>query len=312
MKESIIFQTDSLYRDDFRVKGYVFGEGEKSLCVMGSMRGNEIQQIYTCSMLIGRLRKLEEEGKIKKGAQVMVIPCGNPYSMNVQKRFWPTDNTDVNRMFPGYDKGETTQRIAAGIFDAVKDYKNGIQLASFYLAGDFMPHVRMMTTGFENVELAKKFGLPYVVLRQTRPYDTATLNYNWQVWECSAFSLYTTSTSKIDRDGAVQGVEAILHFMDETGILTRPRDDGPDVDVKCMRDVDMLAVRTSVGGIFEYCVRPGQRVKKGGLMARVLDPCLGEVREEISAPEDGVVFFLYNEPLVYERNAVIKIITKIF
>ena len=26
-------------------------------------------------------------------------------------------------MFPGYDKGETTQRIAAGIFEKIKDYK---------------------------------------------------------------------------------------------------------------------------------------------------------------------------------------------
>ena len=41
----------------------------------------------------------------------------------IKKRFWSIDNTDINRMFPGYDKGETTQRIAAGIFEKIKDYK---------------------------------------------------------------------------------------------------------------------------------------------------------------------------------------------
>lgn len=41
--------------------------------------------------------------------------------MNIKKRFWPTDNTDINRMFPGYDLGETTQRIAAGVFEVIKD-----------------------------------------------------------------------------------------------------------------------------------------------------------------------------------------------
>lgn len=56
--------------------------------------------------------------------------------MNIHKRFWPVGNTDVNRMFPGYDKGETTQRIAAGIFEAVSSYDYSIQLASFYLRGN--------------------------------------------------------------------------------------------------------------------------------------------------------------------------------
>lgn len=167
---------------------------------MGSLRGNEIQQIYVCSQLIQCLKLLEKEGLIANGKQVLVVPSGNPYSMNIQKRFWPTDNTDINRMFPGYDKGETTQRIADGIFRAIQDYENGIQLTSFYMPGDFMPHVRMMTTGRENVELSKRFGLPYVVLRETRPYDTTTLNYNWQIWESNAFSLYTTVTSRIDKE----------------------------------------------------------------------------------------------------------------
>lgn len=308
MKESVLFQIDSLYRDDFRVKGYTFGNGQKSLCVMGSLRGDEIQQIYTCSRLIERLETLEKKGKITEGRQILVVPSGNPYSMNIQKRFWSTDNTDINRMFPGYDQGETTQRIAGGIFDAIKDYQTGIQLTSFYLAGDFMPHVRMMTTGLENVELAKSFGLPYVVLRQTRPYDTTTLNYNWQIWESNAFSLYTTVTSKIDKESAEQGIEAILHFMYEDGLLTEQQDYEPVVKVKSLSDMDMVSLRTTVGGFFEPQVKPGQEIKKGDLLACVRNPYLGNVLEEVVAPADGVIFFLYTEPLVYERTAVIKII----
>lgn len=111
------------------------------------------------------------------------------------------------------DEGETTQRIAAGIFDIVKDYPFGIQFASFYMPGSFVPHVRMMKTGFEKVELAKQFGLPYVVLHTPRPFDTTTLNYNWQIWETNAFSIYTTNTSRIDHVSAAQAVEAILNFM---------------------------------------------------------------------------------------------------
>lgn len=57
----------------------------------------------------------------------------NHFSMNIGKRFWPSDNTDINRMFPGYKEGETTQRIADGVFENIKDYSYGIQFASFYI-----------------------------------------------------------------------------------------------------------------------------------------------------------------------------------
>lgn len=103
MEQMVLYELKSLYRDNFRITGTVFGKGEKSLCVMGNMRGNEYQQIYICSQLIKRLKVLEAKGRINPGHQILVVPSANPYSINIEKRFWPTDNTDINRMFPGYD-----------------------------------------------------------------------------------------------------------------------------------------------------------------------------------------------------------------
>ena len=77
----------------------------------------------------------------------------------------------------------------------------------------------MMKTGYENVELAKQFGLPYVVLHAPRPFDTTTLNYNWQIWETNAFSVYTTNTARVYRTSARQAVEAILTFMAKQGLI---------------------------------------------------------------------------------------------
>ena len=59
MKESIIFRISNIYRDDFRIRAFTFGEGEKALCIVGSSRGNEYQQLYTCSRVLQRLKKLE-------------------------------------------------------------------------------------------------------------------------------------------------------------------------------------------------------------------------------------------------------------
>lgn len=156
-----------------------------------SHSGNEIQQLYVCSQLVKALEELEKKGAIAANNEILVIPAVNVYSMNIERRFWALDNTDINRMFPGYSEGETTQRIAGGVFEKVKDYDYGIQFASFYTPGDFVPHVRIMDTGFTNESLSNLFGLPYAVIRKPRPIDTATLNYNWQIWERNAFSVYT-------------------------------------------------------------------------------------------------------------------------
>lgn len=306
MEKQLIYTIPSLYRDDFRIHGYRFGSGKKALCVVGSLRGNEYQQIYTCSQLIRRLKKLEAEGKLDPEKEILVIPSLNPCSMNIEKRFWPTDNTDINRMFPGYNLGETTQRIAAGVFDVVSAYENGIQFASFYMPGSFCPHVRIMKTGYENVEKARQFGLPYIVLKVPRPYDTTTLNYNWQIWETDAFSLYTTTTERLEEESAAEIVDAILRFMAANAILMEEREKG--MDCKVVSDREFLSVRPKHAGIFKASVGVRQQVKKGQLLARILDTCVGDVIEELHAPADGVIFFLHDKPLVYANTAVIKLL----
>lgn len=305
MDRNVLFEIKALYRDDFRVTGFSFGQGEKAICIVGSMRGNENQQLYACSQLIRKLTELEEKGRIAPDKQILVIPCVNPYSMNIKKRFWTIDNTDINRMFPGYALGETTQRIAAGVFEQIKDFTYGIQFASFYMPGAFVPHVRMMKTGFENVELAKKFGLPYVVLHTPRPFDTTTLNYNWQIWETQAFSLYTTNTSSVDKASAKQAVEAILNFMSKQGIIRYRGYDG--YIPRVIESEDFVSVRAEKAGFFETYVKPGDEVYEGQLLAHILDPYLGTLRAALFSPIHGTVAFVHDEAMTYESTAVLKL-----
>ena len=166
MRIETIFQMKSPYRDDFRIDGYWFGSGEKTVAIVGAMRGDEIQQQYICARIVEALKEAELRGKIADGKSILVIPSCNPFSMNVSKRFWAMDGTDINRMFPGYDKGETTQRIAAAVFEYIKDFEYGMQMASFYMPGDFVPHVRMLKTGYEDIETAQLFGMPFVTVRK--------------------------------------------------------------------------------------------------------------------------------------------------
>lgn len=308
MKKITIYEIQGLYRDDFRVTGYEFGEGEEAVCIVGSMRGNEVQQLYCCSGLVKKLKGMEEAGKLTPGKKILVIPCVNPYSVNIQKRFWTVDNTDINRMFPGYDLGETTQRIADGVFQVLSGYRFGIQFTSFYMPGEFMSHVRMMDTGFEDAELAKQFGMPYVVLRKVRPYDTTTLNYNWQIWETQAFSMYTTTTTRLDQKSAKEAMRGILTFLQKQGIVEYQGHDG--YLSKVVNDVDMVSVRTTGAGLFDPIVSVGEKVEQGQTLAYLVDACEGDVIETLRAPVDGIVFFMHGDALTYADTVVFKLVKR--
>ena len=306
MNKKIIYEIKGMYRDDFRVTGYEFGQGEKSVCIVGNSRGNEIQQIYCCSQLVKKMKQLEEEGRINEGHKILVIPSINPYSVNIKKRFWSTDNTDINRMFPGYDLGETTQRIADGVFKEISGYKYGIQFASFYMPGDFVPHVRYMKEGFTTKEEAEKFGLKYVVERTVRPYDTATLNYNWQVWDTIAFSLFTNATEKISNTGAGQAVLSVMNFMANNGIIKYGAIG--EKRIRTVSDTEFISVRTEKSGFFEALVKAGDKVEAGKPLANILNPYEGNILETLFAPISGTIFFIHNAPLTYANTSVIKIL----
>lgn len=310
MEKKIIFQIPALYRDDFRITGYSFGSGEKSACIVGSLRGNENQQLYICSQLIRRLKQLESEGKLVEGKEILVIPSANAYSMNIKKRFWSIDNTDINRMFPGYNEGETTQRIAGGLFDAINQYTYGMQFASFYMPGNFIPHVRVMKINelpnVELLELAKQFELPYVVSHAPRPYDTATLNYNWQIWGTKAFSIYTTTTDEIDHKSAKQAITGILHFLTKQGVIQDTVNTTTTSAIVATKQI--VNVRTKKSGFLDPFVKAGDQVEKGQLLAEIVHTYEGEVLSQITAPIRGTILFARNEYKTYENTAVFKIV----
>ncbi len=300
MRRIRIFEMPSLYREPMVITGYRFGKGEKSAAIVGAMRGNEIQQLYICSQLVRRLKTLEQEGLLTVGHAVEVIPCVNPSSVNIGKRFWAMDDTDVNRMFPGYDKGETTQRIASGLFQHLIGWKWGIQFASFYLRGDFVPHVRMMSTDWSDAQTACDFGLPYVFVREPLPIDTTTLNYNWQIWATRAYTILTSETDRIDVVSAEIAVNAVLRFLVQRGVLSCQVPKG--VLAQQLRDDDILNVHAAAAGIFRCLVKPGDLVCKDDLLGEIIDPGQGHVLREVRSHGQGCVFFACRDALVMQRQ----------
>ncbi len=308
MKQDIIFSLSGAYRDDFRVTGYRFGKGESACCIIGSLRGNEIQQLYMCGRLVNILEELEKKGNIAADREIMVIPSLNSYSTNISKRFWCLDNTDINRMFPGDPDGETTERVAAGVFEEIKKYKYGVQFASFYIEGRFIPHVRMMKTQKENTSLANLFGLPYVVLRTPTPMDKSTLNYNWQMSGTSAFSVYTNATESIDEDSAELGISAVLRFLFRMGLVKYSLHGGYIGAI--VDEDDMITVKSKAAGIYRGLKKAGDEVTRGEVLAHIIDPYKGNIISTVEAPADGMIFFNHESSLVMENSILYKMIKR--
>ena len=256
--------------------------------------------------MIKRLKQIELEGNLLSGNEILIIPNANHFSMNIEKRFWSMDNTEINRMFPGYELGETTQRIAAALFDKIKGFAYGIQLASYYITGDFIPHVRMMETGYQPEEEGKLFGLPYVYIKHPHPYDTTVLNYNWQIWNTKAFSLYAGKQNTISREATDEACTAILRFMASVGIIRQTVENG--CRSATIRDSDLKSVKAETAGIFYKLKGAKDEVKQGETLAQIIDPYDGSVRLSVKSPVDGSIFFAYDKPLVLQNSLLYKIV----
>lgn len=306
MRIETIFEMKSPYRDDFRIDGYWFGSGEKTVAIVGAMRGDEIQQQYICARIVEALKDAEYRDKIADDKSILVIPSCNPFSMNVSRRFWAMDGTDINRMFPGYDKGETTQRIAAAVFEYIKDFEYGMQMASFYMPGEFVPHVRMLKTGYEDIATAQLFGMPFVTVREPLPFDTTLLNYNWQIWGAKAFSIYAGQTNYVEDSTSNLTIDSILRFLKKIHVLdVRVQNAGYESIV--LDEEELVNIIARRAGIFYRMTGAGPHVKEGQVLARILDPYDCRVLEEVKAPVSGTVFFAHNKPLTLEHAIIYRI-----
>lgn len=107
-------------------------------------------------------------------------------------------------------------------------------------------------------------------MRTPKSIDTTTLNYNWQIWESNAFSIYTSETAHIDEESAAQAVSAVLRYLSRVGVVKYTCHSGYLSTV--INENDLATVLTPAGGIFCALRVPGQEVEYGDTIGEILDP----------------------------------------
>jgi predicted deacylase len=124
MTQRILLHMTAPLREDFDIPYHDIGEehGPPRIGLVAGLHGNELNGVFVLSRLAAFLKGVTERQHpgIQLGERVIIIPAVNILGLNTWNRHWPFDNTDINHMFPGYDAGETTQRIAHAVLEVTR------------------------------------------------------------------------------------------------------------------------------------------------------------------------------------------------
>lgn len=105
------------------------GSGEPKGVIVAGLHGKEISSVLIIKSLLNKISNLS--------GQLIIIPTANPIGQIINIRNEPIDEMDLNRIFPGSNRKNFSQRIAANIFsiladaDFVIDIHNFTRLAPF-------------------------------------------------------------------------------------------------------------------------------------------------------------------------------------
>jgi len=306
VKKIEILRIESLSRAPLVVEGYLF-EGSDStapkVAIVGALEGDCILPLYCASTLVNFFRNKIDKEKIK--GDILIIPSINHYALNIGKRFWPLDNTDLNMMFPGYEHGETTQRIAKKVFDAINGYDYGIILERRADPAICLPYIKLYKSGYEDLKAAKRFGFKMIHHRTMKSIDTVTLQYNWQLWGTKAFSVICPHENQVDKKLASQINQAIIRFMDKSKIIDYHIFNGYESTVINRDTIEVIKAAKS--GIFIAKELPGNYVSKNQVIGEVVHSLEGDVIHQFLAPCNGMITCYYSNSLIYENAVAFRI-----
>lgn len=305
MKRIEIVNFKSPNRAPLIVEGFLFGEDSEgpSVAIVGAMSGDHINQLYVASRLVEYLRQKEEEGKVV--GKILVIPAVNTYALNMGQTFWPLDKTDINMMFPGYAEGETTQRIAAKLFESLKGFDYGVILEGRRDQGMCLPYVKLIQSGYEDIESARDLGMRFIHYREYSPIETVMLQYNWQLWETKALSIVFGKNGAIDQISSSEVQGALVRFMSKRKMLELPVFDGFQSNI--IEPENITVLKASHAGIFDPLVSCGMTIEKGDTLGRITDALSGKKLEKIIAPCAGVLTCQYSYPLIFQNSIAFRI-----
>lgn len=271
--------------------------GKKSgpcLLVCAALHGDEINGIEIIRRLVGLKRLSGLHGTL------IAVPIVNIYGFIHMSRYLP-DRRDLNRSFPGSEKGSLAARLA-NLFmqEIVSKATHGIDLHTAAIHRDNFPQIRGNLDDAETLRLAKAFRAPLIIDAALRPgtiREAAVVKgIPWLVYEAG-------EALRFDEVSIRAGVRGIVSVMRELGMLRSLKRKAIMVPRVVKSN---FWIRAPQSGILRLTAKLGACVSQGDLLGYVADPYGGN-EAQIVAPNTGIVIGRTNLPLVHEGDAMVHL-----
>ncbi len=263
--------------------------------ISAAIHGDELNGIE----IIRRFRMLSILKRLK--GTVILVPIVNVYGIMTLSRYLP-DRRDLNRSFPGNEKGSLAGRVARIFFDEIVSKCDlGIDLHTGAIHRSNLPQVRTNIENEYTFNLAKVFGAPVVLHSEIRDGSLRAVAQE----EGVPILLYEAGEAlRFDETSIRIGVHGIVNVLREINML-------PKVSRKKPAKVPVITkisqwVRASESGMLRTIKALGDTVQKDEVIAFIDEP-LDDVSFEIKALFDGIIIGKSEIPLVQAGDAVFHI-----
>ena len=266
------------------------------LFISAAIHGDEINGVE----IIRRLLKLPVLRRLR--GTILAVPIVNVHGLINHSRYLP-DRRDLNRSFPGSEKGSLAARLA-NLFmkEIVAKSTHGIDLHTGAAHRTNLPQIRANMDDSETEKLARAFNVPVIISANLRDGSLREAADEYGI----PMLLYEAGEAlRFDEVCIRAGVNGIVQVMRSLEMLPPSRS-------KSKKHIEPVVARSSAwirahdSGILRTMIPLGGRVKKNTLLGVVADP-FGEREIQILAPFGGIVIGRTNLPLVNEGDALFHI-----
>lgn len=315
MKPPVLLSMTTPLGGTFEIPYHDLGPKKRApkLALVGGIHGNELNAIFIVARLAAFLKEVSRTRKAQIRQRVILIPAVNVLGLHTHERMWPFDKTDINRMFPGYDVGETTQRIADAVFKRTAPAAQRIDIHASNLEFEELPQVRLYGSSAKERDSARVLGLPAIVECPVNKTSTSTLLNAWQHLGGENFVIQAGCAGQLQPLWCEKVYRALANYMIRTGILQGVgllEDPGDPED---MEEPWYFPLRHTVSlvseqaGLFVARDVLGRWVEEGDWLGTLYDGFEGRVRSQIRAPVSGMLTGLRRQAMLYQGDLLARI-----
>lgn len=295
-------------REDFEIPYHDVGAdlGDTRVALVGGIHGNELNGVFVLARLASYLRKVEAggiDGQALRG-RVLIVPAVNVFGLNNASRRWPFDGSDINRMFPGYDAGETSQRIAHAVLEATRVASYRIDVHSSNTDFEELPQVRLYEPTEDERTAARHLGLRAIIEKRPDKIFTTTLGHSWRYHGGVNLVVQVGRAGSLQLDHCSTLFRGFVEFLAHVGVIEGLELADSDHDFHEFSVTQSYPLVSESSGLFVSSLKVGDWVQAGQTIGNVFDPYDGEEKLVIGAPLPGLLSGIRRQPLLFQGDLI--------